>query len=104
MARYGQTLLRQLTLQYCDRMGCSVGMRWVIQPFQSSTPTNTLTHAYNTARPLPASSFVSPPREYIESALPGFRQRHPDVQVVTLLRRNRFPLVKAEYGKPAEQV
>lgn len=27
MARYGQTLLRTLTLQYCDRMGCSVGMR-----------------------------------------------------------------------------
>lgn len=62
MARYGQKLLRQLTFQYCDRMGCSVGMR-----------------------------------EYIQTALPGFQQRHPDVKVVTVMRRNQFPLVKAEY-------
>lgn len=38
-------------------------------------------------------------REYIESVLPSFKQRHPDVEVVTVKRRNQFPLVKAEYCK-----
>lgn len=38
-------------------------------------------------------------REYIQTVLPAFKARHPDVEVFTVKRRNQFPLVKAEYGE-----
>lgn len=63
MARYGQVLLRRLTFQYCDRMGCSVGVR-----------------------------------EYIQDTLPAFAEQNPHIDVLTLKKRNKFPLVKAEYA------
>eukprot|EP00879_Flechtneria_rotunda_P005169 GHRR01005451.1.p1 GENE.GHRR01005451.1~~GHRR01005451.1.p1 ORF type:complete len:171 (+),score=37.79 GHRR01005451.1:332-844(+) len=63
MARYGKVLLQRLTFQYCDRMGCSQGMR-----------------------------------EYLEQQLPAFAKRQPHVEVATVIKRNRFPLVEAEYA------
>lgn len=42
-------------------------------------------------------------REYIEQHLPALKQsvarQIPDLQVVKVVKRNRFPLVKAQYGK-----
>lgn len=31
--------------------------------------------------------------------LPAFAQQHPHVKIAAVQKRNRFPLVKAEYGE-----
>lgn len=58
-----------------------------------------ITALHSTHTTLPSRPPV-PHREYIQSTLPGWQQRNPDVKVVTVMRRNHFPLVKAEYGEP----
>jgi hypothetical protein len=38
-------------------------------------------------------------RDYIQKSLPALKYQLPHVETVTTLKRNRFPYVKAEYGK-----
>lgn len=43
-------------------------------------------------------------REYIQDTLPAFAEQNPHIDVLTLKKRNKFPLVKAEYGKHPQQL
>lgn len=42
-------------------------------------------------------------REYIQDTLPAFAEQNPHIDVFTLKKRNKFPLVKAEYGRHQQQ-
>jgi hypothetical protein len=39
-------------------------------------------------------------RDYLALYAPTLAETHPHVELQTIVKRNRFPLVKAEYGAP----
>ena len=90
MSRSGIWQLRKLKLQYCDLGGSSRGMRYA-SAFSSPLP---IRHSkINLAHPGPC-------REFLETRLPEFQKKNPQVLVDVVKRRNRHPHLSGEYRTP----